>query len=292
MKPLIDIIIPTYNARNLLEKHLGITIKNSKEINQIIIVDDGSIDDTSDFLRTNFPHITYLPHKENLGFTKSINLGLKESKADFVILLNNDVEPIEGYIKNSLKYFEDPSVFAVTFNEKNSSWPMVSFSEGKLQFTRGEDKTKPRFSGWASGGSAIFRREIWNKIGGMDEVYAPAYWEDIDIGWRAWKMGYKIIWTPDANVLHEHEASYGKKKPNFLNSLKQRNELLFNWRNITDDDLVSKHRQFLFSHTLLHPGYIKVIISAFIKNISMPRINKFTVKDAEILKTINLPYEN
>ena len=290
-KPSIDIIIPSWNARDLLEKHLPNTIKNSPEINKIIIVDDGSQDDTIEFLKKNYPDIICLSHKDNIGFTISVNLGVNYSKADYIILLNNDVEPLKGYIQSALKYFGDPRLFAVTFNEAASSWPEVSF-RGKLQYTRGEDKTKPRYSAWASGGSAIFNKKIWDEIGGLDEVYAPAYWEDIDIGWRAWKMGYKIIWAPDTKVLHEHEASYGRKNQQYLNLIKQRNELLFNWRNISDKDLISSHRSFLAHHSISHPGYFKVIISAWMRNLSLKRINRFTVTDSGVLKIVNTPYES
>jgi GT2 family glycosyltransferase len=291
-KPSVDIIIPTYNAKNLLEKHLSNTIKNSPEIDNVIIVDDGSTDGTAEFIKTNFPDLIYLPHHQNLGFTISVNIGVSYSKADYIILLNNDVEPLKGYLQNALKYFSDPKVFAVTFNEENSSWPDVSYRDGKLQFERGIDKELDRNSAWASGGSAIFRKEIWDKMCGLDEVYAPAYWEDIDIGYRAWKMGYKIIWTPDSNVIHEHEASYGKKNQKNLNLIKQRNELIFNWRNITDKKLVALHKQFLFTHVVNHPGYILVLISAWIRNFTHQRINKFTLTDSEVLKKVNLPYEN
>ena len=285
---IIDIVITTYNGRHLLKKHLPNIIKNSGPINQIIVVDDGGDDDTASFLQQFYPEITYLKNPQNLGFTKSTNRGVALSKADLVVLLNNDVSPQKDYLKNATKYFKDKKVFAVTFNEIHSSWPQVSWQNGKLHFTQGEDKTKPRFSAWASGGSSIINRNIWNKLGGMNEIYSPGYWEDIDLGWRAWKANFQIIWDPQSTVDHQHESTFRKLDPNYLNLIKQRNELLFIWQNITDQNFLKSHYHFLLTHTLKHPGYLKVILAAlkFLPKLKHNQLLKLT--DEEILSSINL----
>jgi len=289
-RPIIDIVIPSYNGKHLLEKHLASTIKNSPGVNRVIVVDDGSVDCTEQWLKDKFPDVVCLHQKQNKGFTVSVNLGVKYSKADFIILINNDVSPLPGYLNSVMAYFEDEKVFAVSFNEKNSSWPMLSWG-GKINFSRGEDKTKPRYSAWASGGSAIFKKSTWDKIGGFNEIYAPAYWEDIDLGYRAWKMGYKIIWDNLSQVLHDHEASYSKFDPNFINTIKQRNELLFNWINITDSDLVVDHLRWLVIHTLTRPGYLRIVLLALVRFIIQGRKIKSKVSDKEVISKVNLPLE-
>ena len=286
---LIDVIIPSYNGKHLLEKHLPSTIKNSLQVNKIIVVDDGSVDGTEKWLKDNYPDVVCLHQSKNQGFTTSVNTGVNFSKASFIVLLNNDVTPLEGYLDKTMEYFNDNNVFAVTFNEKNSSWPVVSW-DGKLQFFRSEDKTVPRFSAWASGGSAIFNKKIWDKIGGFNEIYSPAYWEDIDIGYRAWKLGYRIIWDPYSKVLHEHEASYSKLDPRYINGVKQRNELLFNWINISDDDLKRKHLVWLFKHTFSHLGYTRIILSALARLLTLGKKIEFKTTDREVLSLINKPF--
>ncbi|EKD56653.1 MAG: glycosyl transferase family protein, partial [uncultured bacterium] len=164
-------------------------------------------------------------------------------------------------------------------------WPNMSWSEGKIQFTKGGDKSKAVFSAWASGGSAIFSRKIWDKLGGLDEIYAPWYWEDIDIGYRAWKSGYKIIWDPNCNVIHDHESTSKKLNPQYVSLIKQRNELIFNWLNVTDKNFVFGHFAFLVKHTLSHPGYLKIVLFTlwhlmFHKTLK----RKFIFKDRDILK--------
>jgi len=289
-KPSIDIVITTYNGRHLLGKHLPNVIKHSPGINQIIVVDDGGGDDTTEFLQKSYPEVTYLKNPHNIGFTKSTNRGVAQSKADLVVLLNNDVSPQKDYLKKAIKYFQDKKVFAITFNEIHSSWPQVSWKKGKLHFTQGEDKTLARFSAWASGGSSIIKRALWNELGGFNEVYSPGYWEDIDLGWRAWKNGYKIIWDPLSTVNHQHESTFKKLDPNFINLIKQRNELLFLWQNITDLSLRASHLSFLLTHSLAHPGYFKVILAA-IKSLPRLKRHQSTVSDLSILNQINNIYE-
>ena len=285
-KPKLEVIIPSVNGLFLLKKHLPGVVAYSGKDTTVTVVDDGSVDDTAEYLAANFPKVKCLHQDKNLGFTKSVNHGFRESMADLVVLLNNDVAIKKNYLAAALKHFENDRVFAVTLNEINSSWPLVSFS-GKLQYLRGEDKSVPRYSAWASGGSAIFRKKIWDDLGGFDEVYSPGYWEDIDIGWRAWKAGYQIIWEPGAKVEHQHESSFSKLNQEYVSLVKQRNELIFNWKCLSDPDLRREHIAFLLRHTLAHPGYFKVILAALGK---LPLAHlEAKLTDRQVLSLVNQP---
>lgn len=292
MKQTVDIIIPSFNGRYLLEKHLPHIIKNSPGINQIILIDNGSDDDTIEWLKIHYPQIKVIANSSNLGFTKPVNQGVAVSQADYLVLLNNDVHPEKDYLDGLIALFKkDSQLFAVSFNEKGSSWPLVTWQDGKLQFVRGEDKTQSRYSAWASGGSAIFRRSIWDKLGGLNEVYAPYYWEDIGLGYRAWKMGYHLIWSSQAVVIHEHESTAKKMNQNYVSLIRQRNELLFTWLNITDSDLRLAHLKFLVLYSLKHPGYLKVVILALLRLPFNRQKNNFTRSDSEVLSLVNRPYD-
>lgn len=287
-QPTIDVIIPSYNARYLLEKHLSYVVKNTENMGNLIIIDNGSTDDTVAWLNQHYPEAIIIRNKTNLGYTKPVNQGIAKSDSEFFILINNDVRPHKGYLSASLPYFSDPDVFAVTFNEEGASWPDMSWDSGKMQFTLGKDKTKPVLSPWASGGSAIFRRSIWNELGGLDEIYAPFYWEDIDIGYRSWKSGYKIIWEPGSVVSHEHESTSKKLNPSYISLIKQRNELLFNWLNVSDSKLVVGHIIFLLKHTFLHPGYLKIILVSLWRYCTHPHLKRnFIISDSNVLTHIS-----
>lgn len=282
-----SILIPSYNGLALLKKHLPAIVKLSPKADAILIVDDGSTDGTAEFLKNKYPNIKVIHNRLNLGFTKSVNAGVESLESDYIVLLNNDVEPIAGYLDKVFNLFTD-EVFAVNFNESGSSWPLV-FWRGKLQYQQAEDKSRLHYTAWASGGSAVFRRDLWEKLGGFDPVFSPGYWEDIDLGWRAWKAGYKIIFDPDSKIIHEHESSFSLINRDYLNLIKQRNELIFNWKNITDPVMRREHFFYLFRHVSSHPGYLKVILSALaaMKNARPPA--KAIRTDIEILSLINKP---
>lgn len=280
-----EVLIPSYNGKTLLAKHLPEVLANSGGA-EVTVVDDASSDETVSFIKENFPTVKVLTNEKNLGFTRSVNNGFRKTKSDLVVLLNNDVSPKKNFLKPAVKHFQNEKVFAVTLNETTSSWPKVSFS-GKLQYTRGEEKDRPRYSAWASGGSAVFRREIWEELGGFDEIYSPGYWEDIDIGWRAWKAGYFIIWEPAALVEHQHESTFGTLDKKFVSRLKERNELIFNWKNITDLDLCRQHLGYLTRHTLTHPGYLKVILAALVTFPQAKKVSTSVRSDRAVLDLVN-----
>lgn len=290
-KATIDIVIPSYNAKWLLEKSLPDAIKFSPEVNKIIVVDDGGTDDAPTYLKKWASKVICVRHQENIGFSKSVNEGVRHSKSEYLVLINNDVYPRKGYITNALKYFNDPKIFAVNFNEANSSWPEVSWHHGKFQYISAKDKTRPHYSAWPSGGSCILRREIWDNLGGMNEIYSPAYWEDIDLGWRAWKSGYKIVWAPEPKVLHDHESTWSLKDKNYINLIKQRNELLFIWQNFSDIKMLFSHLLFLITHTIRHPGYFKVVLAAITQYIRYGQKKTYPLSDHEVFNLINEPYE-
>lgn len=285
-----SIVIPSYNGLELLKKHLPNVIEHSTNLTRLIVVDNGSTDGTFEYLTSKYPDIVLcIRNEKNLFFPIAVNQGFREAKTDLVVLLNNDVHPQEGYLAQALRHFDDESVFAVTFNETTSSWPQVTW-QGKLQYTKGEVKDQPHYSAWASGGSAVFRKSIWDELGGLDEIYSPGYWEDIDIGWRAWKASYRIIWEPRAKVTHQHESSFSLINHDYINLIKQRNELIFNWKNITDPDMRQEHFIYLFRHTLFHPGYLKVIFSTLKVIRQAQPLIKGIRTDKEVLSLINQPF--
>lgn len=289
-KPKIDLIITSFNGQRLLEKHLPAVINNSPEANQIYVYDDAGSDDSADFLKENYPQIIYVKNKKNLGFTQNTNLAVANSKADYICLLNNDVSPKKNYLTNALKYFRFyPQLFAVSLAEQENSWPLVSWRNGKFHFEQAKKRSRPHFSLWASGGSCFVKRSVWQRLGGFNPIYSPGYWEDIDLGLRAWKMGFQIIWSPYAQVDHQHESTFSIFKPSYLNNLKQRNELLFHWQNLTEINLILSHKLFLLTHTLKHLGYTKVILSAISKVFQIKRLGKTKYSESQVLNLVNRP---
>ena len=266
-----SVIIPNWNGQKLLEKNLPIVIEASGAA-EIIVVDDNSPDQSNLFLKANFPRVKVISHRKNLGFGAACNTGVAAAKGHLVALLNLDVVPEKGFLEKVKDHFHSPEVFAVSFNEPQNSWARISWRNGFFEHELGERTDKTHISGWANGGSALFRKSMWLKLGGFDELFRPFYWEDIDLSYRAWKRGWKILWEPKAVVHHQHESIIGKHfSRNFIDFVSQRNQLLFIWRNITDEKMFAEHCRNLLVRSV-HLGFWRPFLGSLMKiNQVLPR---------------------
>ena len=285
----ISVIVTNWNAKDILQKNLEAIIKLSPEANEIILTDDASKDDSVVFaksLQKKYPKLKIISHKTNQGFGKNSNNAVDKATGDLIVLLNNDIYPHPKYITNSLKHFQDPNVFGVGFAEYgHENWARIFWKDGYLQHEPGIEKEKTHISGWVSGGSSIIRKNLFQKLGGFDSVYAPFYSEDLDIGYRAWKSGYILLWEPTSVVEHHHETTISKFPKKFLDYVKERNRLLNTWRNITDSTFLRLNKLALIGRVLSGPNYIKIIRAAKkqIKN-SPPPITFPKLTDRQIFE--------
>ncbi|EKD94549.1 MAG: glycosyl transferase family protein [uncultured bacterium] len=268
----VSIIIPNFNGKDLLEKNLPSVIKaqeNPKNnIFEIIIVDNGSKDESVNYLNQNFKDkFKLIRNTVNRGFSSAINIGVKSSKGDFILLLNNDVMPEVDFLESIEEIFADQKVFGVSLHEKNHGPSRASFQNGIIDigFTKPESKNK-ELTFYVSGAAGIFRKSIWQELGGMDEkLLSPFYWEDIDLCFRASKRGYTNIWFPDGHVVHNHESTSSKLPKKYVARIKERNQLLMLWKNIHSKPLMRKHVNALSSRLFKSPGYFLILFMALSK---------------------------
>ena len=285
----ISVIVTNWNGKPLLKKNLETIIQKSPEAEEIILADDCSSDDSVKFakkIQRKYPKLKIIAHKKNLGFGGNSNDAVRKATGDLVVLLNNDILPHDKYITNTLSHFSDPKVFGVGFAELgHENWARFFWKQGYLQHEPGVNNIdKVHISGWVSGGSSIIRKSLFEKLGGFDAVYQPFYSEDLDLGYRAWKSGFILLWEPKSVVEHKHEATMSKFSVNFLNYVKERNRLLNTWRNITDPELLSKNKLALIGRVLSGPNYIKIIRAAKRQvRKSLPPIVFHKLTDQEIL---------
>ncbi|MDD4938300.1 MAG: glycosyltransferase family 2 protein [Candidatus Shapirobacteria bacterium] len=262
----VSVIVTNWNGKDILQKNLESIIKLSPEAQEIILTDDASQDDSVSFaksLQKKYPKLKIISHKNNQGFGANSNNAVKQAVGDLVVLLNNDIYPHPKYITNSLKHFKDPNVFGVGFAEYgHENWARIFWENGYLQHEPGTEIKTTHISAWVSGGSSIIRKSIFQKLGGFDPIYAPFYCEDLDLGFRAWKSGYNLLWEPKSVVEHHHETTMSKFSPNLLNYIKERNRLLNTWRNITDPNLLRLNKLALIGRIFSGPNYIKIIRAA------------------------------
>jgi len=220
-------------------------------------------------------------NNRNVGFAESVNRGVTEARYDVVFLLNTDVEVKEGCFDFLLPHFEKQDVFAVG---ANADWTLGvgRFVNGYLDISsprKISKKTKtPKKSFWVSGGHSAFDRKKWLALAGIDTLYAPFYFEETDLCYRAWKRGWQVLWEPRARVLHKHEESVIRKhfSPNYISFIAQRNQLIFIWKNITDKKMLREHKRNILKRIVSNPKYLKVVLAAALK---MPIILKKRKKE-------------
>ena len=284
----ITIVIPNFNGRDLLQKNLPkvIDAKGNKKnkIIEIIVVDDGSIDDSVKFLKEKFgKEIRIIVHTKNRGFATSINTGVRMAKGELVCLLNSDVVPFKNFLETVQEDFDDNQVFGVSLHEKGYGYARGKFKDGFIVHVGMPESKKVEISFWASGGSCVLRRSIFMDLKGMDdELLSPYYWEDIDLSYRAQKRGYKVLWDPRANVIHEHESTVKKLDQKMVSRIRERNQLLFIWKNLTSKNLMRKHIIAVFRKILRHPGYLRIVLMAREKQAKMIELRRKEVKETKV----------
>ncbi len=268
----VSIVIPNWNGVHLMKKHLVRVIAAAPGA-EVIVADDKSSDGSVDYLKKNFPKVKVIEKTKREGFAANVNAGAARATSDIIVLLNTDVEPEPGFLKPLLSHFDDQSVFAVGCLEKSAEKTgmvlrgrgLARWVKGYFIHARGEvDKTD---TAWVSGGSGAFRKSMWDALGGMDTLYNPFYWEDIDLSYRARKAGWKTLFEPKSIVHHYHEEGKIKREysPSDVKRIAYRNQFIFIWKNVTDLGILFTHaiwtpmrllKALLFGDFLMLEGYM------------------------------------
>lgn len=263
----VSVIMPNINGSALLTKNLPFLLraKGNKKNNilEIIVVDDGSWDDSVSLLKKSFPEVKVIKHKVNRGFSAAVNTGSRSAKGDLLLLINTDVIPEEDFLEPVFQHFQNEKVFSVSLHERGYGGARGYFADGYIQLGMMEESKLSHQSFYVSGGSGVFRKKIWVELGGMDEkLLSPFYWEDIDLCFRAWKRGYINMWEPAGIVTHKHESTISKFPKKYVARVKERNQLLMLWKNIHSKSLLSRHIVGVALRCLKHPGYLRILLMA------------------------------
>lgn len=219
---IVSIIIPNWNGLDHLEICLPSISKQTFKNFEVIVVDNGSSDQSVDFVKTNFPNFKIIKFKKNWGFSKAVNVGIKYSTSNYIFLLNNDTE----IDKNCLKYLLEAAkshlevgfiaAKILNFSSRNLIDNAGDYidSVGHLHSRGFGKKDGPEFSREqyifaSSGGGSLFKREVFKKVGYLDEDYF-FYMEDIDLCLRAQLAGFKGWYQPKARIYHRRMGSVTK----------------------------------------------------------------------------------
>ncbi len=243
------VVIPNYNGERFLKPCLDALEAQTVKPARIIVVDNGSSDGSAELLRSAYPQVDLIETGENLGFSAAVNIGIKASTTDYVLLLNNDTEADPGMIEwLERAMMRHPRAFSAAAKMIQLYHPDLIDSAGDLYtvigwgVNRGNGRSVSHYSRashifTACAGAALYRRKVFETIGYFDEMHF-AYLEDIDIGYRARLFGFTNIYEPKAIVCHVGSGTSGSKYNSFKVSLSARNNVWLNYKNMPDWQLV------------------------------------------------------
>lgn len=219
-KPLVSIIILTYNSLKFIEKCLESVLNTNYEKFEIVIVDNGSTDGTVELIQKRFGEeekIKLIVNRENVGFAEGNNVGAKFAKGKYIVFLNADTIVDPNWINEVVKVMENnPDIGVCQSKLLLMDKPEFFDSAGDfidkygVMMRRGGDipekdigqydRVEEIFS--ARGAAMIIRKDLFEEIGGFDTMYFLTY-EDIDLCWRARLNGHKIFFVPKSIVYHK-----------------------------------------------------------------------------------------
>jgi GT2 family glycosyltransferase len=220
-EPLVSIIIPNLNGAHHLPVCLGSLQRQSYSHFEVILVDNGSTDESLALLAKHYPDVRVIPLHQNQGFAPACNIGIRAARGEIIVLLNNDTGADPGWLKALVSAFtRHPAAGAVAskmrlFDRRTHLHTAGDFyrldgtpgNRGVWQQDEGQfDQEEPVFS--ANGGSAAYRRAMLDDVGLLDEAFLFSC-EDVDLGWRAQLAGWPCIYAPQAVVYHKLSATGG-----------------------------------------------------------------------------------
>jgi Predicted glycosyltransferases len=250
-EPLVSIVIPVYNQFEHTYSCLTSILVNTNMIDyEVIIADDCSTDDTKNLSQFT-QNINHIKNTKNLGFLLNCNNAAAKAKGKYIVFLNNDTNVQPEWLRHLVDLLNRAPDVGMTGSK-------LVYPDGRLQeaggiiwndangqnYGRLDDRTKPEYNylkevDYISGASIMVRKELWDRLHGFDERFAPAYYEDTDLAFSIRNLGYKVVYQPKSVVVHFEGISHGTDLGSGIKSYQVRNKDFFleKWREV----LESKH---------------------------------------------------
>lgn len=219
MSATLTVVIPTWNHRGLLAECLASLATQSRRADQIIVVDDGSTDDTAAYVAREWPDVRLVRLEKNAGFCVAVNAGIRVATGDWVFLLNNDMTLAPDCLERLMEaaceggaallaplvlFRDDPdTIYSAGDRQRPNGRPEAV---GFRQCLEGFQFPKTIFG--VSGGAGLFKREVFDRVGLLDECFV-AYFEDSDLNFRARLAGFDAQFVRNAIAYHVGSASLG-----------------------------------------------------------------------------------
>jgi GT2 family glycosyltransferase len=220
MTPWLSVIVVTYNSADQIDACLaGLQHQQLDVPCEIIVVDNASIDQSVAVVARHTA-VKLLPQPENFGFAGGVNRGVAAAQGELIALINPDACAAPDWLAQLVAVARQPDVGVVGSRVLHADGSLQSLGSRLAMPTLlshyvVEERSEPH-DVWAVHGAAIgFRRQVWEQVGGFDEGFFPAYWEEIDFCERVRRAGLRVVVAPQAVVTHHEAASTGKFSPSY-----------------------------------------------------------------------------
>jgi GT2 family glycosyltransferase len=249
--PDVSVSVVNLNGEGYLKECLGslMELKYPEDKLEIILVDNGSTDRSLELVRLNYPGVKIIENKVNMGFAAANNQAAKAAKGEYVAFLNNDTRVDKNWLIELLKpIYNDKEAVAsgskvLSMNGKKIDFVggMINFEGKGFQIDYGRPAEEREHDGYSflpfvNGGAMMINKEVFLEAGGFDEDFF-AYYEDVDLGWRLWVLGYRVVFSPRSIVYHHHHGTSRTISEDKLRFLKERNSLYSIFKNYDDENL-------------------------------------------------------
>ena len=216
--PRVAVVIVNWNGRQHLERCLAALFAQPLDHAQVIVVDNGSTDDSCAWVAAHFPQVQLMALPHNAGFAVANNLAIRATTSPYLLLLNNDTEVQPGWLEALIVPLDqDQSIGMcaprVLLADRPDQIDSIGIRVDALGFAwqigRGQPAAAfptPIDVFGPSGAAALYRRAMLDQIGLLDEDF-ESYYEDVDLAWRAQRAGWRCRYVPQASVLHVHSAT-------------------------------------------------------------------------------------
>jgi len=238
-EPEVSIVIPVHNQLAFTAQCLESIAKSRNNVSfEVIVVDDKSSDLTSKYLRT-CSGVRQVNNSENLGYLRSTNRGAELASAPFIVLLNNDTTVSDGWLDELIATFNrypDTGIVGASLiypDGRLQEAGGIIFTDGtgwnygRLQDPEDEIFSFVREVDYCSAACIAVRKKMWEQIGGFDERFAPAYYEDTDLAFMARSLGWEVRYQPKVQIVHYEGVSHGTEESSGLKAYQKVNHEKF-----------------------------------------------------------------
>jgi len=268
MSAPVSVVIPSLDDRELLERHLPPLLAEFERraaSDECVLVDDTGERVLGAWCAQRFPSVRVVERERNGGFGRALGAGIEAARHELVFCMNPDVlvhagflEPLVACMQSARVHSVAPRVLLNGAAERVESLLELEWDEGVaklrqrgLEGEAAQHESQREPVAFAIGGTCMLRRSEFLAAGGLDPLYEPFYFEDLDLGWRAWRAGRTVAYEPRSVVEHHHRGSIGKRIPKErVRAIIERNRLLFQWKFLDDARLARQHVEALYRQAI------------------------------------------